>query len=262
MSPKVSSNFAVLEAKNNFLTFCGEIVKADNSWECTAVPEFLNVAFELIDEIYCSPAFWFTQVFSADFLEETHSLIGGKVQNLWIHIINAFYSVIDYQRKAGGRQLVEGLRKTLPVAERMETVLIHWMESQHFTAHCGVDILSSLVAKACLFAQVGNKKKCNKVARNLCKVLDHCCVQAVKERTREGITRDQQEGILACIHCGTFECNTGSEHKVCKGCENALYCSKECQLMHWHVHKVVCNKQKKKKKEEEEKATKSCTCSS
>uniref|UniRef100_A0A7S2JTV1 MYND-type domain-containing protein n=1 Tax=Leptocylindrus danicus TaxID=163516 RepID=A0A7S2JTV1_9STRA len=45
---------------------------------------------------------------------------------------------------------------------------------------------------------------------------------------------------LACMNCGKFEHKNGKKHNRCSACESALYCSKECQKLHWKEHKADC----------------------
>jgi len=35
-------------------------------------------------------------------------------------------------------------------------------------------------------------------------------------------------------------CRTPRANKMCKGCEEAFYCSKKCQCAHWPTHKLLC----------------------
>ena len=53
---------------------------------------------------------------------------------------------------------------------------------------------------------------------------------------------------LACINCGTFEEEQGRKHNQCSVCMNALYCSKECQKLHWKHHKADCKAYSRRKK--------------
>lgn len=41
--------------------------------------------------------------------------------------------------------------------------------------------------------------------------------------------------IGICDGCGSKE-----QVKMCPGCNNAQYCSKECQTAHWETHQDVC----------------------
>ena len=53
---------------------------------------------------------------------------------------------------------------------------------------------------------------------------------------------------LACINCGKFEEKGEKKHNRCGGCLNALYCSKECQLLQWQHHKVDCKANSRRRK--------------
>jgi hypothetical protein len=39
--------------------------------------------------------------------------------------------------------------------------------------------------------------------------------------------------------CARKDCSNAGKHK-CSGCANEFYCSKECQKLHWTIHKSVC----------------------
>eukprot|EP00823_Brevimastigomonas_motovehiculus_P008204 TRINITY_DN7487_c0_g1_i1.p2 TRINITY_DN7487_c0_g1~~TRINITY_DN7487_c0_g1_i1.p2 ORF type:complete len:181 (+),score=35.24 TRINITY_DN7487_c0_g1_i1:88-630(+) len=39
---------------------------------------------------------------------------------------------------------------------------------------------------------------------------------------------------------------TGTKLKVCSGCSEVAYCSRECQRAHWSEHKLVCKRKEKK----------------
>lgn len=50
----------------------------------------------------------------------------------------------------------------------------------------------------------------------------------------------------ACHGCDKGRCNSDAVFKRCTGCRTALYCSTECQLVHWrNGHKQACKKLKK-----------------
>ena len=45
-----------------------------------------------------------------------------------------------------------------------------------------------------------------------------------------------------CYWCGTVRQDGKPRFKVCANCEEAYYCSKECQKRHWPIHKASCKK--------------------
>jgi hypothetical protein len=48
----------------------------------------------------------------------------------------------------------------------------------------------------------------------------------------------------ACIErgrlCSLPDCSELGAKKRCGGCKLAVYCSKECQVAHWAVHRMPC----------------------
>ena len=64
----------------------------------------------------------------------------------------------------------------------------------------------------------------------------------------DGVVLHTDLSNAACAQCGTHEpFQLLSEHRLdrrlkwCNGCSlSTLYCSKECQVLHWKVHKPVC----------------------
>ena len=48
-----------------------------------------------------------------------------------------------------------------------------------------------------------------------------------------------------CSNCRLHGLIQGKKFRFCKQCNDAFYCSKECQREHWPVHKESCQKQQK-----------------
>lgn len=47
------------------------------------------------------------------------------------------------------------------------------------------------------------------------------------------------KSVVACFLCGQTSKTAGALSK-CSKCQNAYYCSKDCQVQHWGIHKVHC----------------------
>lgn len=46
--------------------------------------------------------------------------------------------------------------------------------------------------------------------------------------------------IKKCYNCEILEIRFGKKLLYCKGCGDACYCSKECQINHWKIHDIYC----------------------
>ena len=65
--------------------------------------------------------------------------------------------------------------------------------------------------------------------------------------------REKFDIALACICCGSLENIDGrGNYNMCGACENALHCSKECQIKHWSEHKDRCEEIRKSKKKRQD----------
>jgi len=53
---------------------------------------------------------------------------------------------------------------------------------------------------------------------------------------------------LLCLACGISQDEVGRRFDLCSGCENALYCSKNCQKQHWKMHKPNCQRVRQERK--------------
>jgi hypothetical protein len=45
---------------------------------------------------------------------------------------------------------------------------------------------------------------------------------------------------LSCCRPGCYI--VSKDMKYCRGCKNLVYCSNECQIKHWKIHKLDCKK--------------------
>ena len=52
--------------------------------------------------------------------------------------------------------------------------------------------------------------------------------------------RDYEEDSVPCENCCKNSSEVGSKLRVCSKCEFSHYCSRECQVGHWPVHKEIC----------------------
>ena len=51
--------------------------------------------------------------------------------------------------------------------------------------------------------------------------------------------------LRICGQCHIQEPTLG-EYKICAGCKNIYYCTRDCQKLHWNEHKPNCVKKTKK----------------
>ncbi|KAJ7467868.1 hypothetical protein B0H11DRAFT_2046692 [Mycena galericulata] len=81
-----------------------------------------------------------------------------------------------------------------------------------------------------------DRKKYGKTAR----MLDR--LEATPPETKN-IQRQNLDSIVACGHCKVSNGVSLAEPlRVCSGCRNEKYCSKECQKLAWNGHKAVCRR--------------------
>lgn len=65
-------------------------------------------------------------------------------------------------------------------------------------------------------------------------------IEGVIDRTKSPLNWRQHKKELQCCNSGCY--NVSEDMKYCGGCKNIVYCSNECQLKHWKIHKYDCNK--------------------
>jgi ankyrin repeat protein len=58
-----------------------------------------------------------------------------------------------------------------------------------------------------------------------------------------GAPVEQTAYLKARMHCSNPDCE-GPGLKKCAGCLTIFFCSRECQLVHWPVHKAYCRRSK------------------
>jgi zinc finger MYND domain-containing protein 10 len=73
------------------------------------------------------------------------------------------------------------------------------------------------------------------------------------QRLADLYTNNTVEGLLEGFKCKKCE---KQAFKRCSKCKSVWYCSRECQVADWPVHKEACNKTAKELKETEEKQKK------
>ncbi|GFH52352.1 hypothetical protein CTEN210_08827 [Chaetoceros tenuissimus] len=51
---------------------------------------------------------------------------------------------------------------------------------------------------------------------------------------------DYNESTFICTNCGKSGKDLGCNMRVCSKCKKSHYCSRECQVAHWPMHKEIC----------------------
>jgi len=66
--------------------------------------------------------------------------------------------------------------------------------------------------------------------------------------SRQNIILDSYGFVCKCKECiiipidKCYVCNNKDNLLSCSTCKNILYCGKDCQRLHWSIHKINCNK--------------------
>lgn len=65
------------------------------------------------------------------------------------------------------------------------------------------------------------------------RVYDNTCDELV-------VSLDEMKALSQCAHCGCIRDRRIGHAKVCSRCRSERYCSRECQVAHWPIHKQTC----------------------
>mmetsp|Transcript_17415 Transcript_17415/g.25940 ORF Transcript_17415/g.25940 Transcript_17415/m.25940 type:complete len:185 (-) Transcript_17415:23-577(-) len=167
-----------------------------------------------------------------------------------------------YQCRAGGSHLINCLNRTVKALDKLfelcERICIRHPDRAENTKEL---MVRSMLIYTVPYMQVGDKKSFAEAKRShdkmASKMADRFSPDAESSEaglTDEDIWRHYRKrwaflGVLgsnpnepyqlACINCGKFE-KEGRKLNCCGACSNALYCSKECQKLHWKQHKADC----------------------
>ena len=173
------------------------------------------------------------------------------------HAIFVVARFVEYQCTIGGKKLIDCLNRTVKAGDKLLELCQRIYERYpDRTKEVKNWIGPFICASTNMYLQVGDKKKFAKRIRavskeglslwpNFPKPLPDQNDDKIWQRYRKLWKCDF---TLACINCGKLEEKGGKKHTQCGACLNALYCSKECQLLHWQHHKVDCKANSRRKK--------------
>ncbi len=68
------------------------------------------------------------------------------------------------------------------------------------------------------------------------------CIQS-QLRKQNKIRNNGTPLIYECVECGKMSKPGEPKYQVCGGCKLTNYCSRECQVKNWPVHKKLCKKE-------------------
>uniref|UniRef100_A0A0G4HVX9 MYND-type domain-containing protein n=1 Tax=Chromera velia CCMP2878 TaxID=1169474 RepID=A0A0G4HVX9_9ALVE len=71
----------------------------------------------------------------------------------------------------------------------------------------------------------------------------YCCMSFVEPNREAKEEAEEQDRVERSLRCDAPGCSKKGTQK-CRSCKEARYCSKECQVSHWSVHKEACKKVK------------------
>ena len=180
-------------------------------------------------------------------------------KNLCPHACSALYVIarlVDYQCRIGGERLIYCLNRTIKAGDKPLELCQRIYERYPYRTEEVMNWIGPFIYMShCVYIQVGDRKIFAKRIRihseervwlGEAPLVDH------QDDDDEIWQRYRKlwkcEFTLACIHCGKFEEKGGKKHNQCGACLNALYCSKECQQVHWQHHKVDCKTNSRRKK--------------
>uniref|UniRef100_A0A7S2K460 MYND-type domain-containing protein n=1 Tax=Leptocylindrus danicus TaxID=163516 RepID=A0A7S2K460_9STRA len=160
--------------------------------------------------------------------------------------------LVQYQCRSGGRHLIDCLDRTVKAFDKLfelwQRIYIRYPDRAKITNELMVNLVTF---SAYPYMQVGDRKRFAEITRLEYKLASKMDLQFYKDvESDSGVMDKTDEEIwqefrrhgryrLACINCGEFE-KKGKKHNRCGSCSNALYCSKECQVLHWKQHKADC----------------------
>ena len=164
--------------------------------------------------------------------------------------------LVHYQCSIGGERLLDCLNRTVKAGDKLLELCQRIKERYPDQTEKVIKLSETYIYMShCVYMQVGDRKNFAKRIRihseervrlGVAPLVDHQKDDdEIWQRYRKLWTCDLP---LACIHCGKFEEKGGKKHNQCGACLNALYCSKECQQVHWQHHKVDCKANSRRKK--------------
>lgn len=165
--------------------------------------------------------------------------------------ISVIARFIEHRCLVGGEKMVDSYNRTLKAGDKLYE-LCQRVCARHRDQTEIVDkhLEHFLTKSSFLLMQVGGKQR---FAKRMSLLYSGACM--MHDESIDLIWRQYRKNIngwneyrLACINCGRFENKEERKHSQCSACMNALYCSRECQKLHWKQHKVDCNAYSRRKK--------------
>ena len=165
--------------------------------------------------------------------------------------------LVEYQSSIGGERLIDCLNRTIKAGDKLIELCQRICERHPSETEIVKKWTDPFIDMSiCVYLQVGDKTNFAERFRILSEDQSRLgipdLVPLVDLNDNEIWQRSRKEWArtlpLACIYCGKFEEKGGKKHNRCGGCLSALYCSKECQNVHWKHHKVGCKSNSRRKK--------------
>jgi len=184
----------------------------------------------------------------------------GK-ENLISQFVDCFGRLLNFQRRFGGQELIDGLNKTLVFINELKDLVDSMIlrldeiktENSRTASYRLYNMNLTLMEEVSkLLFQVGDKKRFAEVVDWLgyrgyeCEMYGFEYDKKNAEIELWRCYKKEENLPFACLCCGSLEPNRG-DHKICSGCANARYCSKDCQKDHWKDHKKHCKRVSKLK---------------
>ena len=257
----------IMDAKSAMREHQGENITETGSYK-VAFSRHLLLMGENIVDIFLSESDLHRNTVSKVFSDGFEDFVMDEMHRtpLCCSTLEVLTRLFDCQGRLGGEHLVKGLNKTILVGEMIKKRCTHLLArcgdiiNQDMVAQCQGQLRDHAIVASRIFFQVGDRKRFGDLVRLYSEYMDIAGFRLPQDIDVSSSTADDEIwhyhkkiGMLslACINCGAYEESNGKvvkKHNMCGQCFNALYCSKECQYVHWQQHKKICKEISKEKK--------------